>query len=485
MTAETTTPEPTTPSDTPTEEVVEETPVPDQTDPEKPVQPADVDPAPSKVVALDTRRGSLTLRPNQVELDPEQYWALKAIGIDTVGDPAVVPHLRAFIHMCQIRDLDPFAREAYLIGRGRGENRSYTMQVGIDGYRKMAASTGRFLRVVETLWTGQDDDDRSYRPDDRGIMRRVWYDQWPASRGYPGAAKVIIEHLDADGRVTETEAVADWAMYAPFTTDWDWHPTQRGKKVYKTNPDGTLAQKLNDMWTKGYAHMLAKCAEALAHRKAFPKTMSGMYVTEEMHRLDQQEQERQRTERRGRLVDAHQASLTQTPTPGPVKVPTATEQPSREAEPDQGDQGDQEEVHDVEVVDDRPDDVLVGLLRAEMEWVADLIGHDVKVLTRRHQTMVKRGLEQFTRADYLAVREQLKPAVVSRLKSSNRDRDLAVYEAVGVSEVIDIGTLFGEAAAPAKPVDPNTLHDHVGSSRDEPCEVCGRFADELPHPRKD
>ena len=46
------------------------------------------------------------------------------------------------------------------------------------------------------------------------------------------------------------------------------------------------------MWTKGGAHMLAKCAEALAIRMAFPSRTSGIYTHEEMHRADQIEADR-------------------------------------------------------------------------------------------------------------------------------------------------------------------------------------------------
>lgn len=222
------------------------------------VQQPTEQPEPGKAVELHTERGHLTLRPGQARLDEDQRGALLAIGIDTVADPGVFPHLRAFVHMCQIRGLDPWAREAYLIGRGQGDKRKYTMQTGIDGYRKMAASTGRFIRVKDVLWTGSEDDDRSYRLDANGVMRRVWYDQWPASRGWPGAAKAIIEHYDPAGNVVETEAVADWSMYAPFTDKWEWGET-RGQKKYLRNPDGSKVKELNEMWTKGPAHMLGKC----------------------------------------------------------------------------------------------------------------------------------------------------------------------------------------------------------------------------------
>jgi phage recombination protein Bet len=264
----------------------------------------------TNVIALPEREsgGYLTLRPGQTEFDAHQKAALTAIGIDLVKDPGIVPHARAFLHLCQSQGLDPFKREAYLIGRGTGEYRKWTMQTGIDGYRKMAARTGRFIRVLDTLWTGPDDDDRSYRMDSEGVMRRVWYDQWPASRGYPGAAKVVVQHYDNAGNVVTTSAVADWGMYAPFSPKYEGYGKSRTKV---RGPDGKDVMVLNDMWEKGYAHMLSKCAEALAYRKAFPSDMGGFVTHEEMHRADQIERDRlaqvQAANRRAAFEKATQA----------------------------------------------------------------------------------------------------------------------------------------------------------------------------------
>lgn len=487
----------------PVENPVEETEAPVAPEPVEPAQAPDAKAAEGKVIELRTQRGALTLRPDQADLDSHQRAALVAIGIDVKADPMVQPHVRPFIHMCQVRGLDPWAREAYLIGRGRGEYRKYTMQVGIDGYRKMAAGTGRFLRVKEVLWTGQDDDDRSYYRDDRGIMRRVWYDQWPASRGYPGAAKVIIEHLEPDMRtVTETEAIADWTMYAPFTAKTEW---VQGKKRKVLDSGGKEILELNDMWEKGYAHMLAKCAEALAHRKAFPNTMNGVYVHEEMHRADQIEQDRVTRESRAKLSTAYVAATTPAL---PAAAPTNPEEAPATA-PEQsgpilvgdavGDVVDgltpPQEAPEAEETPKAAPEVPAGdqvaLLLAELAFQASVLVPakraevGTELLARRQVHALGKPVEQFTVEELLnGVVAPLRTSVASKLRETGRGGDAAAYGDVEPTEVVDVTDLFAPAPQVKRTdVDPHARHDYVGSGGG-PCEVggCERFEDELPHP---
>ena len=420
-------------------------------------------------VVVQTPAGSLTLRPNQKELDVEQHWALKAIGIDTAADPGVIPHLRAFVHMCQIRALDPFAREAYLIGRGKGDKRKYTMQTGIDGYRKMAGMTGRFIRVKATYWTGEDDDDRSYRMvevDGDYVMKRVWYDQWPAARGNPGAAKVVIEHFDDDGLITTTNAVADWGMYAPYNDEWEDKPG--GGRRPKRNPDGSVVQTLNDMWTKGGPHMLAKCAEALAHRRAFPNAVNGFYVTEEMHRLDSDERSRKAAERSDERRRAFEARQT------PVVEVAKDAEPAEQGGKDVVDAQIVEEPATaaeavVEVVAEMSGDETeaLRLLRAELDWQADVLGQSPTALAKRWVARYRKNLDDFNAAEILPLVNGLRTMVAG----AARNAGLPEAEAYAQTAVDGAGPIDVEALSPEDAPDPDAEHPFAGD--DEQCLTCG------------
>lgn len=491
------------------------------------VQPAEIE-APTGEVMLRGERGVLALRPDQTVLTPAQQAALVAIGIDTVEDKGVIPHVRPFIHMCQVRGLDPWAKEAYLIGRGKNDKRKWTMQTGIDGYRKMAMSTGRFIRVKKVLFTGQDDDDSTWRAvvDDDGdiTMKRVWYDQWPTSRKYPGAAKVVIEHYDIAGNVTTTDAIADWAMYAPFNPKWEWRNGQ-SKKVLDDRGQEILV--LNDMWEKGYAHMLSKCAEALAYRKAFPATMSGFYVTEEMARLNTADGDApeivqaQRSKRQQAYADAQQRDQIPAGPADPAAswsadgdkiasratdraragepvstgeaVPDAVaamrrtqdmlaEQRAQKA-PEQAPERAQDDpgvrAESVPVRAQVSDNQRAQWYRAELEFISsEVLMQPVARLVARVEKRAQRPYVEFT-ADHL--REavvMLRAAVASRMRTNNDPRALS-YAAMedGVAAPLDV--LLGTAGSePRDPAVPHAFEDQGGGAGLCWCE---RFSDEMVH----
>lgn len=150
--------------------------------------------------------------------------------------------LNLFLSVCKRTGLDPFARQIYAVRRyDRRMNREImAIQTGIDGYRVVAERT-RQLDGHEVLWCGRD-----------GVWRDVWTEDEP-----PYAAKYVAYRKGCGHPFI---GIARWREYV-----------QLGK-------DG----KPSGMWANMPTNQLAKCAEALALRRAFPNDLSGIYTDEEM-----------------------------------------------------------------------------------------------------------------------------------------------------------------------------------------------------------
>ena len=118
------------------------------------------------------------------------------------------------------------------------------MQIGIDGARLIAQRTSRYAGQDGPYWCGEDG---------------VWKDVWLSTEA-PRAAKVNVYLMGVE---RGTPGVAHWDEYV---------------QLYQGKP--------TDMWRKMPALMLAKCAEMLALRKAFPQELSGLYTQEEMGQAD-------------------------------------------------------------------------------------------------------------------------------------------------------------------------------------------------------
>lgn len=189
---------------------------------------------------------ALAVRDDQDYWDKNQLAVLEQSGIEQDVTEA---ELRAFMHECQRRKLDPFSRQIYLIGRHdrRKGRKVYKSQTSIDGFRliarRAADKSGIEYSYEDTIWY-----------DAKGGRHEIWLsDQMPA-----GAKVVVIRNG------CRFDAVARFGAYAQL--DRDGSPTGQ--------------------WRNMADVMVAKCAEALALRKAFPEDLGGIYTEEEMAQAD-------------------------------------------------------------------------------------------------------------------------------------------------------------------------------------------------------
>lgn len=169
---------------------------------------------------------------------------------DTYMPGAHEHEVQAFIAVCKQTGLDYLSREIYPVKRWDSASRSerWAFQTGIDGYRKIAESTGQYAGQLPLEWCGED-----------GVWKDVWLAKTP-----PAAARARVLRKGFAEPITR---VALWSEYCQ--KDRDGNPRATWKSLATT--------------------MLAKCAEAQALRAAFPASFKGIYAEEEMQQTENEQ----------------------------------------------------------------------------------------------------------------------------------------------------------------------------------------------------
>ena len=181
---------------------------------------------------------------NSLTVQQQNFTADKiALIKNTVAQGATDMELQLFIEQCKRTGLDPITRQIYFIKDKKGK---VQVQTSIDGFRLIADRSGEYRGQTQPLWCGEDG---------------VWKDVWLNKKVTPSACKVGVYKKDFNEPLY---AIALFDEYA--------------QKSY----DGSLTF----MWSKMPALMIAKVAESLALRKAFPNDLSGLYTSEEMGQAD-------------------------------------------------------------------------------------------------------------------------------------------------------------------------------------------------------
>lgn len=170
------------------------------------------------------------LTPKRIEFTNGQLKTIaEVVCRDYKGELAPPNFVQLFVSACIHSGLDPFLKQIYALHLSTG----WAMYVGIDGYRVISERTGLYQGMDGPYWSNDGE---------------KWYD-YPfvndAKKQEPKFCKVLIYRKGVERAIVSTVDMASHINMSPGTR-------------WQTDPAG----------------MLAKCAEMLGHRRAFPGDMA-------------------------------------------------------------------------------------------------------------------------------------------------------------------------------------------------------------------
>jgi phage recombination protein Bet len=447
-----------------------------------------------EVVRYESPRaqGMLSIDPNQTDWTPVQRTALKSIGISTEGDDAVpVANVLQFLHLCQMRDLDPFLGEAHLVTYGKikqknnrtYDDRTFKLIVGIDGFRNRGEASGDYRGTTEPEWCGED-----------GVWKTMWNTKaW----GNPVAARFGIFRAGFDAPVW---GVTNFDEFCPMVEIWEgWGDNARRTGRFEPTP----------MWKKMPSNQLMKCAEAAAWRRAFPRKMSGMYAPEEMERaLTEYENEKRaaaadeaQQHRMAAYAAAQERGRTEAQAVAdnaPIEGEIVEDSQNRSQEPLSAAQAAQDALAAMRArsagspAADEPPAPLVRLKarpsdEQRLAWLVEEIRFQSEHLKQSIEELTRRQSERLGGTPYreftadqlqLAVNQARRPTA-AMLRRSGQEAEAAAYNRVPAGVAAPLWALLGHPDPDEEPVNPTKPHPYV--DRGGVCRDCEMFSDDPRH----
>jgi phage recombination protein Bet len=176
------------------------------------------------------------------EVESQDWTAKVELWKRTFMKNASDDELELFANICKRTGLSPEMKQIYAVSRfdSKTGKEVFSFQTSIDGFRVIAERTGRYAPGQEPKY--------EYNGDKQLVC-----------------ATAYVKKLTLDGTWHEVAATAFYDEY-----------------VQEFKDKATGAMKPSQFWARMPHVMLAKCAESLALRKAFPAELSGLYTQEEM-----------------------------------------------------------------------------------------------------------------------------------------------------------------------------------------------------------